>query len=162
MKWSPPSRGCFKLNVDASVVMGDSSYAVGMVIRDDRGRFVQGKNMRFLGMVTVLEAEARGVQEALKWLEELNLRNVTIECDSKGVVKAVNNGTQYYLEVRHVFEWCRVRLGSRVDFYLCHVKKQKNQLAHLMARVQCLVNCYNVFLSPSELLLETLSSDYSV
>lgn len=61
MKWSPPSRGCFKLNVDASVVMGDSSYAVGMVIRDDRGRFVQGKNMRFLGMVTVLEAEARGV-----------------------------------------------------------------------------------------------------
>lgn len=77
-------------------------------------------------------------------------------------MKAVNNGTQYYLEVGHVFEWCRVRLGSRVDFSLCHVKKQKNQLAHLMARVQCLVNCYNVFLSPPELLLETLSSDYSV
>lgn len=66
MKWSPPSKDCLKLNVDALVVMGDSSFAIGMVIRDDRGKFIQDKNMRFPGMVTVLEAEAKGVQEALK------------------------------------------------------------------------------------------------
>lgn len=77
------------------------------------------------------------------------------------VVKAISKGTQYYLEVGHVFEWCRARLSNRADISLCHVKKQKNQVAHLMARVTCLVNCYNVFLSPPEMFLETLSSDYS-
>lgn len=62
--------------------------------------------MRFPGLVTVLEAEVKGVQEAFNWLEVLNLSNVTVECDSEVVMKAINKDTQYYLEVGHVFEWC--------------------------------------------------------
>lgn len=161
MKSSPPSKDCLKLNVDASVVIGDSSFTIGMIIRDDKGKFIQGKNMRFPGMVTIFQAEAKGVEEAIKWLESLNLSNITVECDSEVVVKAINEGTQYYLEVGHVFEWCRARLCNIVDFSLDHVKRQQNQAAHLLSRVTCLVNCYNMLLFPPDMLLETLSFDYS-
>lgn len=49
-----------------------------MVIRNDKGRYVRGKNMRVAGMVTVMEVEARGVQEAINWVEEMGLQGITI------------------------------------------------------------------------------------
>lgn len=38
---------------------------------------MDGKNLKLLGKVTVVEAEARSVQEAIRWIEELELQNVT-------------------------------------------------------------------------------------
>ena len=57
-RWTVPPTGHLKLNVDASVVNGASSFSVGMLVRDDRGAFIHGKTMRFEGMVSVFEAEA--------------------------------------------------------------------------------------------------------
>ncbi|KAK1396329.1 hypothetical protein POM88_006192 [Heracleum sosnowskyi] len=57
----------------------------GGILRNEYGQFVQGKNMRFQGRVTVLEAEARGVEEGIRWIEELGVHNVEIErnnCES--------------------------------------------------------------------------------
>ncbi|KAL8125616.1 hypothetical protein AgCh_013043 [Apium graveolens] len=116
----------------------------------------KGKNMRFPGMVTILEAEAKGVQEAIKWLEFLNSSNVTVECDSEVVVKAINTIWKLVMFFRGVEQDSVIEQLS-----LCHVKRQQNQAAHLLARVACLVNCYNIFLSHPDLLLKILSSDYS-
>lgn len=40
-----------KVNVDTSVVAGESSFRVGMVLRDHAGKFIRGKNMRKEGCV---------------------------------------------------------------------------------------------------------------
>lgn len=48
------------------------------------------------------------------------------------------------------------------DLYLHHVKKQTNRVAHILARVSYLVDCYNVFESPPDVLLETLYSEYPI
>ena len=53
----PPDEGCFKVNVDASVVEGHNSFALGMVLRDDHGPFAAGKTMQVAGNVSVMEAE---------------------------------------------------------------------------------------------------------
>lgn len=42
---------------------------------------------------------------------------------------------------------------------LNHVKKQANCVVHLLARVSCLSNSYNTFLSPPSLLLEILCNE---
>lgn len=89
--WRPPQEGCLKLNADASVFGGEMSFTLGMVLHDDHGQFVRGKNMKIQGSVTVMEAEARGVHEALNWIEELNVQKVSIESDSELVVKAVKS-----------------------------------------------------------------------
>lgn len=90
IKWSPPPSGKLKLNVDASVFDGESSFKFGMVIRDDLGFFVRGRTMHLNGPVSVLEAETRGVCEALGWVEDLQLQHVMIECDSELTVRAIN------------------------------------------------------------------------
>lgn len=159
--WQPPSAGCYKMNVDASVFKGESSFSIGMVLRDDHGHFVKGKNMCFSGEVTVMEAEARAVQEAISWIEELRLHGVSIESDAQLVVKAINDHSEYYLEVGHTLESCKMKLKNRPDLSLCHVKKHINRAAHLLARVECMVECYNVFESPPNVLLETILAEVS-
>lgn len=47
MKWSPPSKDCLKLNVNASIVMDDSSFVIGMVIRDDRESLYKARTCVF-------------------------------------------------------------------------------------------------------------------
>ncbi|KAL8118958.1 hypothetical protein AgCh_016448 [Apium graveolens] len=72
-------------------------------------------NMRIAGEITVMEAEARGVQEAISWLDKLRLGTVIIECDSELVVKAVNGQVEYYLEVGHTIDFCKMKLRSRPE-----------------------------------------------
>ena len=50
-----------------------------MVIRNDGGEFVMGKNLRTAGQLSVMEAEGYGVEAALSWIQELQLSHVVIE-----------------------------------------------------------------------------------
>lgn len=132
-----------------------------LVIRNERSQFVKGKNVCFKESVSVLEAEARGVQLAIDWTEELGLQQVDIESDAEVVVKAVKNEAYYYSEVGHILDYCRMKIRSREDLSLYHVKRQANIAAFMLARAPCLLNCFNVFVSPPNMLLETLLADIS-
>lgn len=83
-KWMMAELGEFKVNADVSVQIGAASFAVRMVVRDHSGSFIQARTVRKEGEVSVIEAEARGVLEALVWIQELelNMSKVLVECDS--------------------------------------------------------------------------------
>lgn len=123
IKWSPPREGWYKLNVNASLFAEEQSYSVGMVLRDEHGQFVQGKNMRFEEQVSVMEAEARGVEEGIRWIEVLDVHNVKIESDSIITENAVSKEVQYFNEAGHIFEYCYSKLKQRSDSLIKHVKK---------------------------------------
>lgn len=66
-RWKPPEMGQLKLNVDASLFVGENSFSVGMLIRNEVGGFVRGKRMKIHGEMSVLEAEAQGsIQEGIE------------------------------------------------------------------------------------------------
>ena len=48
--------------------MGECMFSLGMVVRDVKGSFIMGKNLKIAGEVSVMEAEATRVLEAMKWL----------------------------------------------------------------------------------------------
>ena len=148
--WVAPEVGKVKINVDASVVLGSGTYSADMVLRDHHGEFCIARNYRREGDISVLEAEAGGVLEALKWVLELGVTNVTIESDSILTVRAVRNGSVNYLEVGNLFEDSRLIMRNRPDISISYVKKQANKAAHMLARVPCEVNCYNDFISPPQ------------
>lgn len=96
--------------------------------------------------VSVMEVDARGVHLAIKSIEELDLQDVDIECDSKIVVKIIKKADQYFLETEHILNYCRSKFSIITHLSICHVKWQANRVAHLVTRTLCLLNCYNVFL----------------
>lgn len=63
IKWKAPEKDWPKLNANASLYSGGTSFTIGMVIRDELGRFVKGKNLSIHESATVMEAEATGVKE---------------------------------------------------------------------------------------------------
>lgn len=45
LRWTPPEFGTLKINVDASVIPGRSSFTLGMVTRDHVGSFCKARNI---------------------------------------------------------------------------------------------------------------------
>lgn len=86
IKWQCPDSGQLKINVDASIFPGSSFFTIGMVLRYQNELFVEGKNAKFSGCVTVMEAEAVGVYEALVWACSRTSQHVIVESDSQLVV----------------------------------------------------------------------------
>lgn len=159
LRWKPPEVGVLKVNVDASVYAGRSSFSVGMVLRDHAGRFCRARNFRRMGEVYVFEAEAEGVLAALKWIVEHDIANVEIESDSVLTVQALRKDTQNLLEVGNILQESRLLLQARPDIRVFHIKKQANKVAHLLARVHCEANCLNEFFSPQQAVLESIMYD---
>lgn len=122
-RWKAPTENRIKLKVDASVVPGSYSFSLGMVIRNHHGDFIQAKNLRLTGEVTVFEAEARGVLEAIKWLQALQLSSADIETNSLLTVNAIKRQTEYKLEVVDVLDECHSILDDSPDVAISFVKK---------------------------------------
>ncbi|KAL8149291.1 hypothetical protein AgCh_006337 [Apium graveolens] len=160
VKWQPPEVLFYKLNVDASLYSGEFMFSLGLVVRDANGHFIVGKNMRFAGERSVMEAETLGVYEAINWVLSTGLHHVVIETDSQLVVHALNSKDSYQVEVGHIIDECKERIKDRGDLSVHFVKKQANKATHLLARAPCLLNTYNHFIFPPDLLLEILSSDF--
>ncbi|XP_074376719.1 uncharacterized protein LOC141718237 [Apium graveolens] len=156
--WIAPQEGEFKLNVDASITEGLSFFTVGMVIRNHAGQFVQGRNAKIAGDISVLEAEALGVLEVLSWLRTLPDMKVHVESDSLTVVNAILADMEYQVEVGHVIEACRSLLVELDNVSVRFVRRQANKVAHLMACIPCSLNCHNMFLSPPRSVLESIVS----
>lgn len=50
----------------------------------------------------MFEAEVEGVLEAIRWVMELGLSNVEVECDLMLTVQALCKGTRNFLEVGNI------------------------------------------------------------
>lgn len=63
--------------------------------------------------VSVVEAEAKGILEALSRVMNKTDNDVSIEADSLLELQAINKGAAFQLELGHVFDYCRLKLASR-------------------------------------------------
>ena len=159
LHWQVPEVGCLKINVDASVIDGQNTFAIGIVLRNHQGCYITGRTMRFAGSVSVMEAELTGILEALLWAQEVAADGVVVESDSKLSIHAVQEGQENLMESGHLMNHCRSILSSNDRLSLKFVRKQANRVAHKLARIPCELNSLIVIPSPPSYLLETLLSD---
>lgn len=113
--WQVPELDWYKVNVDASIHEGSSSFKVGIVIMNDKGEFIAGANKCIEGKVSVLEAEATGVHEALQWIKTNEVQNVVLETNSLTVTNALKKKVRYYSEVSITLDGCHKILRKRLD-----------------------------------------------
>lgn len=145
LRWVPPP--------------GVNKFSIGLVLRDDKGVFLNGKVVCLSQVVNVLEAEVTAILEGLNWLVSLGCRRVIIESDSMLSVQVIHCDIDYQIEVGHTIDLFRELLHSHEGFSLSFVKRQANRVAHVMAHLPCLPNCLKIFMSPPTDILETLLYD---
>lgn len=90
-------------------------------------------------MGSALEAETKGVFEALRWAVFKGLQNVCVKTDSLLTVKAVQSQEIIVFEVGHDIQECRNILQEYPSFSIEFVQRQANKVSHELARYRCLV-----------------------
>jgi len=79
-----------KVQFDAKIFKEEGCYGIGMCLRGRHGKYIQARTTWFQGLPQPHEAEARGLEEAIKWLGSLGLCNMYIELDCKQVVDNID------------------------------------------------------------------------
>ncbi|XP_074336387.1 uncharacterized protein LOC141673535 [Apium graveolens] len=136
-------------------------FSTGMVLRNHEGQFLAAKTKKLAGEISVVEAEAEGIMEALSWIMDMGKQNdeVIIESDTKLNVDAIACQKMNFLEVGEIIETCKQMLSNLCRVLIIFVRKNANRVAHEVAKIPCLVNSHNVFTFSPTCLLEALSYD---
>ncbi|KAF7835731.1 reverse transcriptase [Senna tora] len=87
--WLPPSSGVLKVNCDAAFDESSGVAGIGELIRDDKGRLVDGKCLR-VKACSVNMAESLALKEALGFCLELHIDTCLFESDCLNLVTTVN------------------------------------------------------------------------
>jgi ribonuclease HI len=132
--WIKPVFGEVKCNVDAAIFKEQGCYGVGMCLREDRGEFIRAKTSWYKGLPQPKEAEARGLKEAIKWLGTLRFPSVSIELDCKQVVDGISSNLSTNSMFGAILNTCKVSLMNRQNFKISFIRRQANNVAHLLAR----------------------------
>ena len=133
--WTPPRCGWCKINVDGVVFKELGSCGVGVVIRNEEGLLMGAMSKRMELPLKVLEAETWAVQEGIQLAWELGLREVIIEGDAQGVIKALQNFKVCPWPMQKVVEGFLQGLSCFKAWSASHVRKGGNEAAHLMAKM---------------------------
>ncbi|CAH9081964.1 unnamed protein product [Cuscuta europaea] len=89
MKWSCPPRGYIKVNVDGAFDLNNLTRGVGMVARDEHGKFVAGRRFKCAGSFFQITTELIAIGVAVQWVEEEGWSKVIIELDAHTTVCGV-------------------------------------------------------------------------
>jgi hypothetical protein len=120
-----------------------------MCIRDDEGRFVLAKTEWLTPIHDVDLGEALGLLHAINWVNDLRLKNVDFELDSKNVVTKFHSSIEDMSELGGVIRYCQ-RLhdsfftNSSVKFIL-----RQAEAAHALARVATSLTSFYIFIEIS-------------
>lgn len=85
-QWIPPKKGSFKANCDAAMEKGSNQVAIAAVIRDFRGRIIDGI-CNLVSASNVLQGEAMAIRLAGQILKANNIMGASIESDNQSMVK---------------------------------------------------------------------------
>jgi ribonuclease HI len=132
--WLPPRHGWLKCNVDAAFHNSGSITSGGWCIRDENGQFIRAGTNWLRGALTIPEAEALALLEAMRVACDLNMHNVIFETDAQVVAGAAYS--------RHVgvslFSTIILNIKNLLllnpNFEVKFVKRQANSVAHKLAR----------------------------
>lgn len=80
--WKKPEEDFVKINYDASLKLPCFSAGIGVIVRDEEARMIDGANF-IINASSVLAAEASALKCGVKLAVEKDYRNVTFEMDSR-------------------------------------------------------------------------------
>ncbi|XP_062011862.1 uncharacterized protein LOC133728462 [Rosa rugosa] len=131
--WSERNRGRLKINLDAAFNANSGSGGIGIVIRDDKGRFkgAWSRYMPYLG--SALHGEAEACRAGLLLAVHQGWKEVEVESDCTILVAALNHNVEDNSEVSRILDDCRDYLQCFDYFRIHHIYREANSVAHRFA-----------------------------
>uniref|UniRef100_A0A453BAC5 RNase H type-1 domain-containing protein n=1 Tax=Aegilops tauschii subsp. strangulata TaxID=200361 RepID=A0A453BAC5_AEGTS len=160
--WSRPPMGFVKLNVDAYFDHDLLRGTAGAVLRDDKGKFIVGRNWKIDWCADVLTAEAMAPRFGLILAQKAGCNRLIINSDNMEVIDTMKNGGQSAGFEAGVFEDCYF---MACDFPLTrfeHCNRVVNKVAHELARLAKVSVTRDWFEEPMENIVTLLIDDVTI
>ncbi|XP_058783839.1 uncharacterized protein LOC131658576 [Vicia villosa] len=134
LTWSPLEEDWVKCNVDAGFnsLLGTTNR--GWCIRGAGGSFIHAGVAWDSRNLSILEAEAMALKEAIQDSIALHLDRIIFESDSLNVVTTLHSNASGRSEFHHVIHSIRLLLSSFHNFEVKFVKRQANMVAHSLVK----------------------------
>ncbi|CAN1810998.1 Putative ribonuclease H protein At1g65750 [Linum perenne] len=133
-KWHAPPHGTLKCNSDFGFSASTNEMGMGIVLRDSSGQVLGFKQWHGVGQWTPREGEAAALLSAMRWIVGDGHTNVIFECDAEQVTNAINHAGEDHSEFGCLISQCRVILLANPNFKVQVVRRNRNQVAHMLAR----------------------------
>nr|XP_023887308.1 uncharacterized protein LOC111999419 [Quercus suber] len=139
-RWTPPSEGWYKVNVDGAVFNELGSCGIGIVIRNNRGEIMGAMSKRMEIPLGALEVEAKAFEEGLLLAGDLGLKHFVLEGGAQGVTDALMGYSSPPTSIQMIIEGIQRQQGNVLQWKANHVRRTSNMAAHRMARNAKFVN----------------------
>jgi hypothetical protein len=126
-KWEPPPRNTIKINWDAAVATEKKEIGIGLIARDETGKFVAAVSKKERVAVEPVVAETLAALSAIQWCQEQSFQDVIFEGDALQVVKEVNSDRPCSSYYGHLVEDVKVGLRRLNSTRFCHVRRSPMQ-----------------------------------
>ncbi|XP_058775117.1 uncharacterized protein LOC131649369 [Vicia villosa] len=132
--WSPLEGDWVKCNVDAGFNLHLGTTNRGWCVRGAGGIFIHAGVAWDIKNLSILEAEALALKEAIQDSIALHLDRVIFESDSLSVVTALHSNPSGRSEFHHIIRSISLLLSSFHNFEVKFVKRQANMVAHSLVK----------------------------
>jgi ribonuclease HI len=132
LKWSPPPSNTLKTNVDAHC-KGDGRWGLGWIVRNGDGVCL-GAATRIVKAQSAVEAEAMGLEAALRSIHQFEGKPMVIEMDSSLIVKAIQSKIYLRAYWGSIVRSAGDLLAQCPNVSVCWGRRIGNKAAHLLAR----------------------------
>ncbi|XP_010666976.2 uncharacterized protein LOC104884079 [Beta vulgaris subsp. vulgaris] len=132
--WNPPSPGCWKINVDASLAT-EGWVGLGIIARDHLGgvRFATTRRTRAFWSPEI--AEAKAIEMGVRLGKRFGLVNVVIESDCLTVINRLQKTSFYLSDLDNVLSNIFSMSSNFHSLGWSHVKRDGNFVSHHLAKL---------------------------
>lgn len=127
-RWTPPTGWSLKINCDASWYSGHSRGWGGIILRDSRGRLIDGRRFRNSTNSAFL-AEASVIREACLFATALDINSTTIENDNAQLISLSVSELVSPWEVTAIISYIR-SLAAELKLSFRWTPREGNEAAH--------------------------------
>jgi ribonuclease HI len=120
--WQPPAQGWTKANTDGAFLVLEGVGASGVILKDHRGRFVEGSCRFFTAIPDPKRIELLACKEALILAKGKDVQRVCLESDCLGVVAKLRSSDIDRSLHGPLVEEIKTLLCGFVDHSIRHVR----------------------------------------
>ena len=144
--WMAPETHNYKLNFDEATFAKDGAAGIGVVIRNDDGLVITSLSQRIPLSASVIEVEALAARRAMEFALELGFDNMTLEGDSKVLMKTLNARGNTLAHYGNLIADILVLTSHFSKVQFSFVRRQCNRLAHSLARRASIIQRMSVWM----------------
>jgi ribonuclease HI len=131
--WRPPAEGILKANWDAAINGKGGKMGMGVVIRNNNGKFCAAKSSFINGCFDPTVAEALAATHAINFCKELGIQRLQLEGDAKNVVNAIISREENWSRMGHIIDDAKKLLEGFQHWEINFVGRNANFAAHIIA-----------------------------